>query len=368
MGINFAKRIDSMEVSGVRKVFDLAKKIDNPVNLSIGQPHFDVPEKIKESAIEAIKSGKNAYTQTQGCPEIREAILNSEYGKDFSTEQLLIVSGVSGALTLAFLAILDEGDEIITTDPYFVSYKQLSLMCGAKPVYVDTYPDFKINAEKFEGKISPKTKCIVISSPSNPTGVVYSEEELRSLAQVAKKHGLLVISDEIYADFMYDGKLPRMSDYYDNTLVFGGFSKSHAMTGWRMGYVLGPVEMIAAMTKLQQFTYVCAPSFAQIAAAVALENRLTDEVQDYKQKRDKIYNGLKDIGYNVTRPGGAFYIFPEVPWGTDMEFVEEAIKNKLLIIPGSVFSEQKTNFRISYAASDETLDRGLEILAKIYKK
>ncbi|MHC4870814.1 MAG: pyridoxal phosphate-dependent aminotransferase [Planctomycetota bacterium] len=368
MNFSFADRVSAMEVSGVRKVFDLARQIENPVNLSIGQPHFDVPEDIRKAAADAINSGKNAYTQTQGGPELRKAILNSNLGKDYNEKELLVVSGVSGALTLAFLALLNPGDEIVTTDPYFVSYKQLSLLCGATPVYVDTYPDFKLKAEAVEGKITDKTKCIVISSPSNPTGVVYSEEELKALAAVAEKHDLLVISDEIYADFVYDDELPRIKDYYKKTLVMGGFSKSHAMTGWRLGYVLGNEELIGAMTKLQQFTYVCAPSFAQFAAALAVDNPLQEEVADYKCKRDKIYNGLKDIGYEVECPGGAFYIFPKVPWGTDMEFVEEAVKNKLLIIPGSVFSEKNTHFRISYAAADDVLDQGLEILESIFKK
>ncbi len=366
--MNFANRISKMDVSGVRKVFDLAKQIDNPVNLSIGQPHFAVPENIKQAAIEAINADDNAYTQTQGAKQIREAILSSGNGNKYGENQLLVTSGVSGALTLAFLALLNEGDEIITTDPYFVSYKQLSLMCGARPIFVDTYPDFKLNAADVLEKITKRTKCIVLSSPSNPTGVVYSEEELKELATVAKNNNLLVISDEIYADFIYDGELPRISDYYENTLVLGGFSKSHAITGWRLGYALGPKELIGAMTKLQQFTYVCAPSFAQTATALAVGKPLEKEVDEYKIKRNKVYHGLQEIGYEVERPGGAFYIFPKVPWGTDMEFVEEAIKNKLLIIPGSVFSEKNTHFRISYAATEDTINRGLSILEKIFKK
>lgn len=363
MDMEFSRRVQSMDVSGVRKVFDLAATIDNPVNLSIGQPHFDVPESARQAAIDAINSGKNAYTQTQGGPELRKALLDYLPAGKYSEKQLLIVSGVSGGLTLAFLALLNEGDEIVTCDPYFVSYKQLAKLCGAKPVYFDTYPEFRLDAAKVEAAITPRTKAIVLSNPGNPTGVVYTEAELKALAEVAKKQNLLLISDEIYRDYAYDSPILSMADYYENTLVMGGFSKSHAMTGWRLGYVAGPEPIIAAMTKLQQFTYVCAPSFAQVAAAAVVGHPMTERLEEYGQKRNRIYEGLVSAGYEVARPGGAFYIFPKVPWGTDMEFVEEAIRNKLLIIPGSVFSEANTHFRISYAAEDDTIDRGLEILA-----
>ncbi|MBN1257216.1 MAG: aminotransferase class I/II-fold pyridoxal phosphate-dependent enzyme [Planctomycetes bacterium] len=358
-------RVGMMEASGVRKVFDLARSIDNPVNLSIGQPHFDVPDEAKEAAVEAIRAGKNAYTQTQGGPELRAALIDYLPQRRYQEEQLLVVCGVSGGLTLAFLALLNPGDEIITSDPYFVSYKQLTLLCGGKPVYFNTYPDFRLDPDRIAACVTPRTKAIVLSSPCNPTGVIYTEEELKGLTEVARKHNLLVISDEIYTDYAYDAPAVSIADYYENTMIMGGFSKSHAMTGWRLGYVAGPSELIAAMTKLQQFTYVCAPSFAQVAAAKVMGTRMTEAIADYKQKRDRIYTGLVDAGYEVTRPEGAFYVFPKAPWGTDMEFVTEAIRNKLLIIPGSTFSEQDTHFRISYAAEDDTIERGLEILAKI---
>jgi aspartate aminotransferase/aminotransferase len=360
-----ADRVHAMEVSGVRKVFDLARSIENPVNLSIGQPHFDVPEAAKDAAVDAIRAGKNAYTQTQGGPELRAALMEHLPAGRYAPEQLLVVSGVSGGLTLAFLALLNAGDEIVTTDPYFVSYKQLALMSQAKPVYVDTYPDFSLDVGKVEAALSERTKAIVLASPSNPTGVIYDAASLQALADLARRRGIVVISDEIYADYAYDGPAPSIADYYENTLVLGGFSKSHAMTGWRLGYAAGPRELIGAMTKLQQFTYVCAPSFAQIAAASVCGMVLHEQVASYKAKRDRVVAGLREAGYEVTEPGGAFYIFPKAPWGTDMEFVEEAIRRKLLIIPGSVFSERETHFRISYAADDTVLDQGLEILAEL---
>jgi aspartate aminotransferase/aminotransferase len=363
--IPLSRRVGAMDVSGVRKVFDLAADIEDPVNLSIGQPHFDVPETLKDAAVEAIRAGANAYTQTQGGPELRAALL-AELGPDrYAPEQVLVTSGVSGGLTLAFLALLNPGDEILTTDPYFVSYKQLALLCEARPVFVDTYPEFRLDAAALDAAVTGRTRAIVISSPGNPTGAAYTAAELDALAEVARRHELLVISDEIYADYAYDAPAPSIADRYEKTLLLRGFSKSHAMTGWRLGYAAGPAELVAAMTKLQQFTYVCAPSVAQFAAAAAVGHPLAERLAEYRRKRDRVYEGLVEAGYEVCRPGGAFYIFPRVPWGTDMEFVAEAVKRDLLIIPGSVFSERQTHFRISYAAPDETLERGLAILGEL---
>ncbi|MHC4885178.1 MAG: pyridoxal phosphate-dependent aminotransferase [Planctomycetota bacterium] len=361
-------RVNAVDVSGVRKVFDLARSIKDPINLSIGQPHFDVPDTAKAAAAEAIQAGKNAYTQTQGGPEMRAAILAQYPTGRYDEDQLLITSGVTGALTLAFMATLNEGDEVLTSDPYFLMYKQLPKLCGAVPTYFDTYPDFRLNADRIEAAITPKTKILVFSNPANPTGAVASEEDLKAIGELAERHNLLVISDELYRDYTYDQPAASMADVYENTLVLDGLSKSHAMTGWRLGWATGPAPLIQAMTKLQQFTYVCAPSFAQVAAAGEIGKPMQPQINDYRQKRDRIYNGLREIGYEVEKPGGAFYIFPRVPWGTDMEFVEAAIENNLLIIPGSVFSEASSHFRISYAATDETLDRGLEALKAIHQR
>jgi len=185
---------------------------------------------------------------------------------------------------------------------------------------------------------------------------------------MARTHGLVVISDEIYDSFSYDGACRSIGALYPNTLVMGGFSKSHAMTGWRLGYVAGPKEIIQEMTKLQQFSFVCAPSFAQVGGLIALETDTTEYVEAYRRKRDLIYQGLKEAGYEVQQPGGAFYILPKAPWGTDHEFAAEAIRNQLLIIPGSVFSEKATHLRISYAATDETIRRGLTVLRKLVRR
>ncbi len=366
--IILADRARATNISGIRKVFDLAAKIESPVNLSIGQPDFDVPDSVKESAIAGIRNGANSYTPTQGRSDLLEGI-SQTLGGNYQQGEIIITSAVSGGLNLSFLALLNPGDEILIPDPYFVMYKQLALMIGAKPVYYDTYPDFKLPVEKIEARITDKTRAIVIGSPSNPTGITYSPESLKELAPILDKHGIIALSDEIYEIFSYDHPACSIADYYrERTVILKGFSKSHAMTGWRLGYAAGPREIIQTMAKFQQFTFVCAPSIAQVAGLQALNTDMSKFVDEYKAKRDLIYTGLTDIGYEVTKPDGAFYIFPQAPWKTGEEFVAKCIENNLLVIPGNVFSEKNTHFRISYAATDATIRAGLEILEKLFKE
>jgi aspartate aminotransferase/aminotransferase len=263
---------------------------------------------------------------------------------------------------------MNEGDEVVVPDPYFVMYKHLANLCGGVPVFVDTYPDFRVTAERLQRHITPKTRLLLLNSPANPTGAVVEDAELPRIAALAKQHDLIVLSDEIYDFFTYGPKPRSIAALYPKTLLMGGFSKSHAMTGWRLGYAAGPREIIGEMIKLQQFSFVCAPSFAQFAGLVALETDTSAYAEAYRGKRDLIYSGLVEAGYEVQEPGGAFYIFPKVPWGTDHEFVAAAIKNQLLIIPGSVFSEKATHARISYAATDEMIRRGLEVLRKLKRE
>jgi aspartate aminotransferase/aminotransferase len=357
-----AHRMSRLDSSGIRKVFDLAQKMQNPVNLSIGQPDFDVPEEIKAEAVKAINNGANKYTVTQGIIELREALMKRlQKDRGIHPESILITSGVSGALTLAFMVLINPEDEVIIPDPAFVSYKHLTNFCGGKAVFVDTYPDFKLTASRIQPHISNKTKILVINSPANPTGATSTAEELKEIAELAKKHNLLVISDEIYHDYDYEHQFASIGRYYEKTLILDGFSKSFAMTGWRMGYAAGPANIIGEMIKLQQYTFVCAPSFAQYALSKTLKTNINKLLASYKKKRDLMYEGLKDK-FQLIKSDGAFYFFPQVPWGTDEEFVTEAIRKNLLIIPGSVFSERHTHFRISYAASEETIERGIDIL------
>ena len=364
MGV-LADRMSRIDASGIRKVFAMAATMTNPVNLSIGQPDYDVDSAVKDEAVAAIQTGFNGYTQTWGTEELRDAI-TEYYDTRFGAklENVMVTSGVSGGLYLALMATINPGDEVIFADPYFVMYTHLVNLLGGTPVPVSTYPDFKLTPERVEAAITPKTKMVIVNSPGNPTGVTLSKTELQALAAVAKKHNLLVITDEIYEALLYDEKAATMVGMYDNVILLNGLSKSAGMTGWRLGWAAGPSDIIQSMNTLQQYTFVCAPSTAQKAAVVALKADMTPKVTAYREKRDLIYDGLKDA-FSVTRPGGAFYIFPEAPGGDGDAFVKKAIENNLLIIPGSVFSRAKTHFRISFAATNETIRQGLEILHRI---
>ena len=359
-----ARKVDA---SGIRKVFDLAAKMTDPINFSIGQPHFDVPGPIKAEAIRAIESGFNSYTPTQGYGPLRERIaglLTAELG--WPDPAVLVTSGVSGGLLLACMALLDPGDEVLIADPYFVMYKHLVNLVGATPVMVDTYPDFALDPDRFAAKITPRTKLMLVNSPANPTGKLASADELAGLLKLADRHGVLVVSDEIYNEFCYDGRYVSAARLgpANGTLLLRGFSKTYGMTGWRMGYAAGPRPIIEQMTKLQQYTFVCAPSMAQKAAVAALDVDMSAYVAEYHRKRDIIYDGLKGE-FEVTRPGGAFYIFPKSPGGPATPFCEQAIANNVLIIPGSVFSGRDTHFRNSFAAADDKLAAGAEILCRL---
>jgi len=363
-----ADRTKLIDASGIRKVFALAASLEDPVNFSIGQPDFDVPEPLKEEAIKAIKAGQNKYSQTAGDNILKRKIaeqIENEFG--WSNPAILVTSGVSGGLLLAFMTLINPDDEVILPDPYFVIYKHVVNMLGGKCVFVDSYPDFELPVEKIAEAITNKTKMIILNSPCNPTGVVYSEQQIKALAEVAAEKDILVMTDEIYERFCYDGQCPSIANYYDKTLVLRGFSKSCAMTGWRLGYVAAGEALrsvVEEMTKIQQYTFVCAPTPFQKAAIAALDYETSDFVDAYRKKRDLLYEGLKDK-FELVKPGGAFYAFVKAPGGSGSEFVERAIKNNVLIIPGNVFSEKDTHFRISYATSDEKIQQGVEILCKL---
>jgi aspartate/methionine/tyrosine aminotransferase len=362
-----AARSRSVDASGIRKVFDLAAKLKDPINLSIGQPDFPVPEAIRQAAVDAIQAGKNSYTLTQGIPALRERLasdLKEELGLDLP---VLVTSGVSGGILLAMMALLDPGDEVLIGDPYFVMYKHVVRLVGGKPVAVDTYPDFSFQPERWEAAITPRTKVMVLGSPSNPTGVVLSEAGLKAAAELAERHNLILIFDEIYNQLAYDGPVPSLPKYApERTLLLRGFSKSYAMTGWRLGYAAGPKFLVEEMTKLQQYTFVCAPSMVQHAGLAALDTDVTGNVDDYRYKRDLVWNRLS-TAFEAIRPSGGFYIFPKAParFANSTEFVAKAIERSVLIIPGSVFSERDTHFRISYATTNDKLERGCEILCDL---
>jgi len=357
-----------IDASGIRKVFDLAAKMKDPINLSIGQPHFDTPQPIKDALFAAVNTGKNAYSQTQGIAPLLAKLqsnVDAEFGH--ADRKVFVTSGTSGGLMLALLALVNPGDEVITFDPYFVMYKHLTSVAGGKVVPVSSYPDFRLDVNKVKAAITPRTKVILCNSPCNPTGYVASEQELKDLAELAAERDIAFISDEIYRSFCYDSPFISPAKFNPQTIVIDGFSKSHSMTGWRLGWMHGPESLMQQMTKLQQFSFVCAPHPVQWAGLSALDVDITESIDDYRRKRDFMLSELGGL-YEIAPAGGAFYLFVKAPWGTGTEFVTEAIKNDLLIIPGNVFSSQDTHFRISYANEDRTLQRGVEVLKRMAQR
>lgn len=363
-----ADRMQKIDASGIRKVFDLAANLKDPINLSIGQPHFDVPEPVKAALIQAVQEGKNAYSQTQGIPPLLAKIqgaVDRLYGH--ADRKVFISSGTSGALVLVLSVLVNPGDEVIVFDPWFVMYKHLITLAGGTTVEVDTYPDFRIDLNKVREAITPRTKAILFNSPSNPTGYVAGPEEIEGLARLAAERDIALVSDEIYKDYCYDAPFQSPARWNEQTIVIDGFSKSHSMTGWRIGWVHGPEHVMQQMIKLQQFTFVCAPHPVQYAALVAWDYDISDRIGEYRKKRDFMLQELR-ADFRISGAEGAFYLFPQAPWGTGTEFVTEAIRNNLLIIPGKVFSPSDTHFRISYASDDRNLERGCEFLRKLARQ
>lgn len=360
-----ADRMGLIDSSGIRKVFDLAKTLKNPVNLSIGQPDFDVPEPVKASAVHAIESGRNKYTVTQGIQELRDEVLKVEKETTgIRHDAVLITSGVSGGMLLAFMALLNPGDKVAIPDPYFVMYKHLCGLLGGVPIYVDTYPDFQLTADRLDEAGAGDAKLLMVNSPCNPTSQVFPGEELRRIADWAKRNDVFVVSDEIYRVFCYDGDFESIASMTDDVLLLNGFSKLSGMTGWRLGYAVGPEPIIEEMTKLQQFSFVCAPSIAQYAGLVALRISPEEHVRAYRAKRDLVYEGLGEK-FELAKPQGAFYAFVRAPGGDGDAFCKTAMEHNVLIIPGSVFSERNTHFRLSFAAADQVIEDGVKLLCSL---
>ena len=370
-------RARSIDASGIRRIFELGVKLEDPINLSIGQPDFPVPREIKDAVIEAIESDRNGYTVTQGDASVLAAVreqLAAEMGWSLEDENLgvMLTSGTSGGLVLAAMTLLEKGDELIVPDPWFVLYPQLAKLTGASMVRCDTYPDFRMTADRIEPLITPRTKAIIIDSPGNPTGVVLDSREIRAIVEVCRRNGVVLISDEIYDEFTFDdavedGSCPSPGRFTKDALIIKGLGKTFGCTGWRLGLAAGPKALIEEMTKLQQFTYVCAPSMAQHAFRVKSSVDMTKEVDSYQRRRDLVLERLGAVT-EVVAPGGAFYTFVKVPERlgiTATTFVERAIERGVLIIPGAVFSERDTHFRISFAVAEDRLREGLDILADL---
>ena len=371
--------VHAVPPSGIRKYFDIAAEMEDVVSLGVGEPDFITPWSIRESCVHGLEQGYTSYTANRGMLELREEIAAhyaSRYGISYEpAKDILITVGVSEALDIAMRAILSPGDEVLIPEPCYVSYQACVTFAGGKPVPVGAKleNDFRITPEELEPHVTKRTKALLIGYPNNPTGAVMAKDDLQKIAAFAEKHDLIVVSDEIYGDLTYGGmehtafsSLPGMKE---RTILLNGFSKAYAMTGWRIGYALGNPDFIAAMTKIHQYTMLCAPITAQVAAVEALrhgEKYMKKMVAEYDRRRRLIYDGFLKLGLSCFEPKGAFYIFPNITSSgyTDEEFAEHLlIKEHVALVPGSAFGESgKGHIRCSYATS---IDKISEALARI---
>lgn len=385
--MSWAERISpvvkAIPPSGIRRFFDIAAEMKNVISLGVGEPDFVTPMNIRESCIDALKNGLTSYTSNYGLLELREEIARSIYewykvSYDPRSEVLVTV-GVSEAVDLAMRAILSPGDEVLIPEPCYVSYSACVTLAGGTPVSVPTSmeQEFRVTVEQLEKLLTTRTKALLIGYPNNPTGAIMPREELNKIADFAEKHDLIVISDEIYASLTYEGShtcfasLPGMRE---RSIVLNGFSKAYAMTGWRIGYALSNPDFIGAMMKIHQFTMLCAPITAQVAAIEALkhgEPEMKAMVAEYDKRRKIMFEGFCSMGLDCFEPKGAFYIFPSIKKTglTSLKFAEELLKTQqVAVVPGCAFGESGEGFiRCSYAASEENLKLALERIEKFIR-
>jgi aminotransferase len=384
MKYHISERANQLSPSGIRKFFDLLSSMEGVISLGVGEPDYTTPWHIREAAIESLEKGVTMYTSNAGMLELRQELaryLRDRYAVSYSPEgELLITVGVSEALDLTMRAILDPGDEVIIPDPAFVAYEACVVMAGGVPVMAPTSEEdaFELRASAVEERITSKTRAILVGFPANPTGAVMSRDKLKEIADLAKKHGLLVVSDEIYAELVYGVEhtcfagLPGMKE---NTILLGGFSKAFAMTGWRIGYACGPREVVAAMTKIHQYTMMCAPTMGQVAAIEALRSggdEAAEMVADYNRRRRVIVKGLRDIGLSCFEPKGAFYAFPSIrsTGMTSADFAERLLtEEKVAVVPGSAFGKCGEGYvRCCYATSLTDIEEALGRMRRFLKK
>ncbi|MEN8097459.1 MAG: aminotransferase class I/II-fold pyridoxal phosphate-dependent enzyme [Chloroflexota bacterium] len=384
VGRFISQRVAQVPPSGIRRFFDIAATMEDVISLGIGEPDFDSPPRIIRSGIEALERGETHYTSNSGIAELRRALaehLDTLYGQTYNpASEILITVGVSEALYLALTAILEPGDEVIVPQPSFVSYVPEAIFAGGSPVIIDTKveDDFQVTAEQIENAITPRTKALLIGYPNNPTGAVMSREMLSEIAMVVKKHDLVVISDEIYDKLVYGIEhvcFPSLPGMYQRTILLGGFSKSHAMTGWRVGYAAAPGELLDAMRRIHQYTIMSAPTVSQYAALEGLlhcSNEVEEMVAEYDRRRQLIVNGLNQIGLACFEPRGAFYAFPSIAATgmTDEEFAEKLLQEeRVAVVPGNAFGAAGRGFvRCSYATAFEDLEEALERMYRFMQR
>ena len=369
--------IKTVKPSGIRKFFDIANEMDDVISLSIGEPDFQTPWHIRDEGIKSLEKGKTWYSPNRGFMELRQEIANyyeRRFGIPYDYKnQTLVTVGGSEAIDLAFRTLIQNGDEVIIPEPSFVCYEPLAVMAGGTPVIIRTKNEdnFRLKAKDLEAAITPKSKLLVLPFPNNPTGAIMERADLEEIAEVVLKHDLLVLSDEIYSELTYGGKshvsIASLDNMYERTIVINGFSKSYAMTGWRLGYALGPAPIIAQMTKLHQYGIMSAPTTAQYAAIEALRNGDRDVYKmrdEYDMRRRLVVDGFNEMGLSCFEPLGAFYVFPCIKSTglTSEEFCTRLIMDKhVAVVPGTAFGESGEGFvRVSYSYSLKHLKIALE--------
>ncbi len=385
--MNWAERVSplvrAIPPSGIRRFFDIVAEMSGVVSLGVGEPDFVTPWHIRESCVHGLQRGYTSYTSNYGLLELRQEItqmIEADYGASYDPKcEALVTVGVSEALDLAMRALLSPGDEVLVPEPCYVSYNACVALAGGVPVSVRSSREneFRVTVEQLAAKLTPRTKALLIGYPNNPTGAVMSRDDLSAIARFAEQHDLIVISDEIYASLTYDGEhtcfasLPGMRD---RTILLNGFSKAYAMTGWRIGYALGNADFIGAMTKIHQYTMLCAPITAQIAAIEALRQGTVSRdkmVAEYDRRRRMMVEGLRNIGLDCFEPHGAFYVFPSIrnTGLSSLEFAEKLLQaEKVALVPGDAFGACGEGFvRCSYASSSKNLAEALDRIGRFVK-
>ncbi|WP_113673264.1 aminotransferase class I/II-fold pyridoxal phosphate-dependent enzyme [Vallitalea guaymasensis] len=375
-----SKKVKVIPPSGIRKFFDIVSEMEDAISLGVGEPDFDTPWNIREEGIYSLEKGKTFYTSNSGMLELRDEIckyLKRKFGLDYDykSETLVTVGGSEG-IDLAFRALINPGDEVLIPEPCFVSYKPCAFLAGATPVTIPLKAEneFRLTPEEVEEHVTDKTKILVLSFPNNPTGAIMDKEDLQKIAEVAIKHDLIVLSDEIYAELTYGEKhvsIASLDGMKDRTIVINGFSKAYSMTGWRMGYAVGPKEIIGPMTKIHQYGIMCAPTTSQYAAIEAVKNSDSDVEEmrkAYNGRRKVMIEGFRSMGLECFEPLGAFYLFPSIKRTglTSEEFANRLLmEEKVAVVPGTAFGDSGEGFiRCSYAYSINDLKLAISRIEK----
>jgi aminotransferase len=379
-----SNKVQELKPSGIRRFFDLAANMEGVISLGVGEPDFVTSWTIREAAIHSLEEGYTTYTANAGMIELRKEIsryMNKRFNVSYDpANQIIVTVGASQALDLALRAILNPGEEVIVVEPCFVAYAPLVTMAGGNPVTVQTLAenDFKLKPEQLEAAITPKTKALLICTPNNPTGTQLGKEDLEKIAEIVKKHDLLVIADEIYAELSYDEEFTSFAaieGLIERTILINGFSKAFAMTGWRLGFVCAPKEISEAIYKIHQYGMMCASTMSQHAGIEALRNGMP-EVEEmrlsYRSRRNFIVNSFNEIGLSCHNPGGAFYAFPSIKSTglSSQDFAEKLLlEEKVAVVPGDVFGESgEGHIRCSYASSLEQLKEAITRMERFVKK